>query len=258
MIDIKYSKKGTPYLWARDLYIKLKIEIPFDIWIDNITEYGFEDRVDYAKVKQTIIDEKGNESSIVDYAIELEMAKHISLIQKTDLGKKMRGYLISLDKKVNDGLLLTHQHVSALFEICKVLGYFSVQDFLEKEHYDVFSQPHNWWNYRARLFGYSADELKEMLRGMNKTYKNQRQALMHLKKYELIKRAAVDLFIAMGKSEEYAKNAAMFVEKIAMEIKPEIYDDRNISIDFKSEKEKATINKLQTVKSEKELLERFT
>jgi hypothetical protein len=173
------------------------------------------------------------------------------------LEKKMRSYLLSLDKKVSEGLLLTHQQVSALFEICKVLGYFSVQDFLEREHFEVFNQPQKWWNYRAKLFGHSAESLKKMLEAMNKKYKSQRQALMHLKKYELIKIAAIDLFIAMGKNEEYAKNAAMFVEKIALEIKPEIYDDRNTSIDFKSPKQIDTINKIKTVKIDKKILDKF-
>jgi phage anti-repressor protein len=257
MIDIKYSPKGTPYVWASSLYEKLEIKISFNNWIKQIIDFGYEERVDYAKVTQKGQNEAGEDIVISDYAIELEMAKHISIVQKTETGKKMRNYLISLDKKVSEGLLLTHQQVSALFEICKVLGYFSVQDFLEKEHYNVFNQPKTWWDYRAKLFGYSAAELKGMLEKMNKTYQSQRQALMHLKKYELIKRAAVDLFIAMGKNAEYAKNAAMFVEKIAMEIKPEIYDDRNTSIDFKTSQQKETIDKIKTVKEDKQLFEKF-
>lgn len=257
MIEIKYSKKGTPYVWASALYDRLEITIPFEDWIRNITEYGFEERVDYAKIRQIIQSENGQGEETYDYAIELEMAKHVSLLQKSDVGKKMRAYLISLDKKVSEGLLLTHQQVSALFEICKVLGYFSVQDFLEREHFNVFNQPQKWWEYRAKLFGYSADQLKDMLKAINKTYKSQRQALMHLKKYELIKRAAIDLFMAMGKNEEYAKNAAMFIEKIALEIKPEIYDDRNTSIEFKTKQQKETIKIIKTVKSDKQILDKF-
>lgn len=171
----------------------------------------------------------------------MDMAKHIAMIQKSPMGKQIRQYLMNLDKKVQDGAYLTHAQISVLFDLVKALGFFSIQAYLEKEHFNVFNKPTEWWAYRAKLFNYSTDQLKQMVKAINIKYESQRQALFHLDRYELIRMAIVDLLLAMGKSETYAKNVALFAKKIAKEIKPEVYDDRGLSLEFKDPQQIATL-----------------
>lgn len=253
-IEVSYSKKGTPFVYASDLRKKLEIQTPLSIWFPQMIDYGFIENEDYYRLR---ISEIGDIDLKYDWAVKLEMAKHIAMVQRTEKGKSIRKYLIYLDEKVQEGLLLNRKQISALFEICKVLGYFTVQKFLEREHYEFLDKPKNWWEYRANLFGYRAEDLKQMVEALGKKYKTQRQALFHIDKYELIRISTIDLFIAMGKSEGYSKNIAAFVEDIAKEIQPDIYNDEKLGIDFKTVNHHQTIEQIKNYKQKPVLFEKF-
>lgn len=240
MIQIHKTKKGTDYIYATDLYKSLEISATsFKMWLKESINLGFKESQDYYFLK-------GN-NSVTDCALHIEMAKHISLVQNTNKGRMLRQYLISLANKRSKGELLNTKQIIALLEIVKVLGYFSVQKKLEREHYKFYGKPMEWWSYRAKLLGYSTAELKDGLRALNIKYKSQRQALFHLDKYELIKRAAIDLFIALGKNEEYSKNIGALAKQMAKQMTKEIehsfYNDEG-PLNFKSEAEKNTISNI--------------
>ncbi|MFC6998023.1 antA/AntB antirepressor family protein [Rufibacter roseus] len=241
MLEIHYSQKGTPFVWASNLHSELNIETPLRVWFPRMIDYGFELNQDYSEHNLEVVTSRGGKSIKRDWAVQLDMAKHIAMVQKSEMGKRVRQHLMDLDKKVQDGAYLTHAQISVLFDVVKALGFFSVQAYLEKEHFTVFNKPTEWWAYRAKLFNHNADQLKEMVKAIGIKYESQRQALFHLDRYELIRMAIVDLLIAMGKTETYAKNVALFAKQIAKEIKPEVYDDRGLVIDFKTPKQAETI-----------------
>lgn len=257
MIKVNYSPKGTAYVWASDLHSELEISTPLSTWFLRMVEYGFTENQDFSQHNKNVSLVQGGFNVKKDWAVQIDMAKHIAMMQRTKQGKAIREYLLGLDKKVEEGMLLTHAQMAALFDICRVMGFFSVQVFFEKEHFDsAFANKHDrWWKERARLFGYTADDLKEMMEAVGKKYKNQRQAMMNIDKYELIKIGVYDMFLAMGKSAEYALNVSQFAKSIAEEIKPDIYDDRNMSIDFKSSKQKDIIQDIKQYKTSSTLIE---
>lgn len=258
MIEIGYSKKGTPYVWASALHQELNIGIPLSMWFPRMIDYGFVENQDFSSHHNFVMTANNMKKQKFDWAVHIDMAKHIAMIQRTERGKALRQYLLNLDNKVQEGKLLDHQQLSVLFDLCRVFGFFSVQEYLELEHYAGFDDKHeNWWKYRARILGNPTADLKEMMKAIGKKYQNQRQALFHIDKYELIKRATFDLFKAMGKSDDFAKNVGVFAKQIATELKPEIYDDRNMSIDFKTDKQKETINRIHNRNEVNGLLEKF-
>lgn len=261
MINIHFSAKGTPYVWANELHIEMEIQEPLVSWFTNIINYGFKENIDYScHHKHILLDDGVNTYIEYKWAIKLEVAKTITIIQNSNRGRIVRENLISLENKVQEGKLLNHEQILALMDLCKVLGYFTVQKYVEKEHFDVFqlvNQPLGWWTYRARLFGTSAKELKEMLAGLGVTYKNQRSALMKIDKYELVRIATVDLFIAMGKSENYALNVGQLSKQFAKELKIIITNDEGDAIDFKSDEEKDIIKQLHSHKNQPALLNKF-
>lgn len=258
MIDIYHSKKGTPYVWASELHKELNIGIPLSQWFPRMIEYGFTKNQDYSQHNKIVKLVQGESKMKYDWAVQIDMAKHIAMIQQTERGKALRYYLLNLDSKVQEGKLLNYQQISVLFDLCRVFGLFSIQEYLESEHYAVFEDKHeNWWKYRARILGQSTADLKGMMKVIGKKYQSQRQALFHIDKYELIKRATFDLFKAMGKSDEYAKNVGDFAKQIATELKPEIYDDRKMSINFKTDKQKKTINQIHNRTKVNGLLDKF-
>ncbi len=241
MLEISYTKKGTPFVWASNLHQELQIETPLRVWFPRMIDFGFELNQDYSEHNSEITTIRGGKSLKRDWGVHLDMAKHIAMVQKSEMGKRVRQHLMDQDKKVQDGAYLTHAQISVLFDLVKALGFFSIQAYLEKEHFNVFNKPTEWWAYRAKLFNYSTDQLQEMVKAIDVKYVNQRQAMFHLDRFELIRMAIVDLLIAMGKSETYAKNVALFAKKIAKEIKPEVYDDRGLSLEFKNPQQIATI-----------------
>lgn len=224
-------------------------------WFSHMTGYGFVLNEDYSYHTKLVALPNGGHSEKKDWAIQLDMAKHIAMIQRTDKGKALRDYLLRLDKEVNEGARLNHLQISALFDLCKVMGFFSVQNMLQREHFEFMERPKNWWDYRAKLFGYSKKQLQDMMHAIGKRYTSERQALLHLKKHELIRQATIDLFIAMGKSTIYAKNMGSFIETIAKEIKPEIYNDNGLLLDFKSPAQIKTISLLQNRNDRSKLLD---
>lgn len=84
---------------ARDLHEKLNISTRFNDWFPRMCEYGFSEGVDfYSKMSKT--SEVGGRPA-TDYNISIEMAKEICMLQRTPEGKKVRLYLIKLEKAWN-------------------------------------------------------------------------------------------------------------------------------------------------------------
>lgn len=248
-IRVYYSPKGTPYIWASALHSELEISTPLSKWFPRMIEYGFVENQDFSQHDKKVQLAQGGYKVKHEWAIQLDMAKQIAMLQRTEKGRLIRQQLIDLDKKVNTGALLSHTQLSALFDLCQILGYFTIQEYAERKHYDFFNNPKEWWSYRADVFGFSKKDLQEMIEGLGEKYRSQRQVLMKIDKYELINISVVDLLMAMGRTEEYAKNVGKFAKNIAKQIKPHIYDDTDMTIDFKSPDEKEIISKVKDSKS---------
>ncbi|GAC1302805.1 MAG: phage antirepressor Ant [Mucilaginibacter sp.] len=261
MISVHFSNTDLPFVWASDLHTLLEIKTKLSTWFPRMIEYGFEEDKDYMRRHKNVPSAGTIEKDSFDWAITIEMAKHIAMMQKTPKGKEIRDYLLNLDKKVTDGEFLNQQQIMALFDICKVMGYFSVQEYFEREHYEkIFKESSvNWWEERARLFGYTAQELQKALADLGVKYKNQRQAIYKLDRNDLIRIGVVDLFRSMGKSKAYALNVGNIAKIISKELKPFIYNDINTAIDFKSEEQTLIITDLKNYKSVGSgILQKFT
>ncbi|MGF7037347.1 antA/AntB antirepressor family protein [Mucilaginibacter lappiensis] len=260
MIDVYYSPKGTPYVMGSDLHEELQIKTPLRKWFPSMIEYGFVENQDFSQMDKKVHLDQGGNTVRKDWAVTVEMAKHIAMVQKTAQGKITRDYLLQLDQKVNDGEYLNQGQILALMDICKVMGYFSVQDFFEKEHYEKIFKGTGaeWWERRASLFGYSAADLKKALLDIGEKYKNQKQALFKTDRLELIRRGVVDMFIVMGKSVAFAKNVGNIAKTMSEKLELEIYNDLDTSIDFKSEEQKLIVTDLKNYATDSALFKRFT
>ena len=87
-------------LSARDLHEFLGIGTEFRKWFPRMTEYGFNENIDYQRVYQKC-PTLGGEQEKVDYQITIEMAKEIAMLQRNEKGKQARQYFIELEKKWN-------------------------------------------------------------------------------------------------------------------------------------------------------------
>ena len=94
------NQDGELLVSARDLHKGLNISERFSAWFNRMLQYGFDENVDYVgcKVFNTLANQE-----LQDYAVKLDMAKEICMVQRNELGKQFRRYFIECEKQ-----LMTH------------------------------------------------------------------------------------------------------------------------------------------------------
>lgn len=93
------TKDGKQLVSARELHDFLEIKTDFRKWFPRMCEYGFVKNVDYTPVKFV---HPMNLQECTDYAISIDMAKELSMIQRTEKGKQARLYFIECEKKLKE------------------------------------------------------------------------------------------------------------------------------------------------------------
>lgn len=98
IIEVKHNEDRQT-VSARSLWEWLEVETPFRIWFPRMCEYGFVDSVDYTPY---IFVHPQNKQETTDYQLTIDMAKELSMLQRSDKGKQARLYFLELEKKWND------------------------------------------------------------------------------------------------------------------------------------------------------------
>lgn len=88
------EQDGKQAVSARELHLFLEIETRFDIWIKRMLEYGFEENKDF----ETCTFLNASNQTVTDYALTLDCAKEISMIQRSEKGKEARQYFLDCEK----------------------------------------------------------------------------------------------------------------------------------------------------------------
>ena len=97
LIKVNYEDE-KPVVSARELHEFLNLGTHFKDWFPRMTEYGFIESVDYTPL---IFEHPQNGQPTKDYAITVEMAKEICMLQRNEKGKQARTYFINLEKQWN-------------------------------------------------------------------------------------------------------------------------------------------------------------
>jgi phage anti-repressor protein len=220
MLNVTKNASGQSVVSARELYAFLEVQTKFNDWISRMFEYGFSENQDYILVTQKRVTNNPKNPYTIekDYAVTLDCAKGIAMLQRTEKGKQARAYFISLDNQVEAGKLLDAQQINNLINLCVYFGVFEYRQEAQNAHMGKFEEAWQYWQAHAKALGYTKDSLKEALACVNKKYANIQTALMQLDKPALIEKAIYDLLCALGKTSEYALNVA----KIARDIAPNI------------------------------------
>jgi len=100
LITINYNGENQTVL-GRELHEFLEVGTQYTKWFDRMCEYGFTEITDFVAISQKRLTAQGNETTYNDHQMTVEMAKEISMIQRSDKGKLARQYFIELEKKWN-------------------------------------------------------------------------------------------------------------------------------------------------------------
>ena len=90
------ENNGTQAVSARELHKFLEVTERFSYWFERQLPYGFTEGADYVGCKEfnTLANQE-----LTDYALTLDCAKEISMIQRSERGKQAREYFIACEKK---------------------------------------------------------------------------------------------------------------------------------------------------------------
>lgn len=92
------ERDGKQLVSARELHEFLEVKTGLVLWCQRMFDYGLKENVDYITFKsESII----NQTVVVnDYALTLDAAKEISMLQRTEKGREARLYFIECEKKL--------------------------------------------------------------------------------------------------------------------------------------------------------------
>lgn len=91
------EKDGRKVVSARELHSFLEAKERFSAWIERQMQYGFNENIDFVgcKVFNTLANQE-----LDDYALTIDCAKEISMVQRSEKGKQARLYFIECEKQL--------------------------------------------------------------------------------------------------------------------------------------------------------------
>lgn len=104
LIKVTTDDNDEQLVSGRELHEFLEVGTPYKKWFDRMSEYGFAENVDFTVLDKNVHDDTsfGGKRKITDHAIKLDMAKEISMIQRSEKGKQARQYFIRIEKVWNN------------------------------------------------------------------------------------------------------------------------------------------------------------
>ena len=99
LIKITTSENGEQLVSGRELHKFLEVTERYSNWFERMMKYGFTENVDFVgcKVFNTLANQE-----LQDHAMTLDMAKEISMIQRSEKGKQARQYFIQVEKEYKE------------------------------------------------------------------------------------------------------------------------------------------------------------
>lgn len=87
---------------GRALHFALQIRSQYRDWMRRMCEYGFEENVDFIAIAQKKATAQGNESVMKNQLLTIDMAKEICMIQRSEIGRRIRKYFIDCEKQLKE------------------------------------------------------------------------------------------------------------------------------------------------------------
>lgn len=95
LIKVTTNADGDQLVSGRELHKFLEVATEYKDWFPRMIKYGFVEDVDFS----AILSESTGGRPKQDQALTLDMAKEISMIQRSEKGKQARQYFIKVEKE---------------------------------------------------------------------------------------------------------------------------------------------------------------
>jgi len=102
LIKVFENENNEPLCSGRELHEFLEVKEKYYQWFPRMVEYGFTENVDFTVAQNSATESTGFlgiGNPKVDHALTLDMAKEISMIQRSAKGKQARQYFIEVEKR---------------------------------------------------------------------------------------------------------------------------------------------------------------
>lgn len=98
------EQNGNQAVSMKDLYTFLEVRENWTDWTKRMLGYGFDENVDYEAVSVFRQHPNGiGGTTVKDYALTLDCAKEIAMLQRSERGKMARQYFIECEKQLRSG-----------------------------------------------------------------------------------------------------------------------------------------------------------
>ncbi|MGO3084235.1 antA/AntB antirepressor family protein [Ancrocorticia populi] len=101
---------GVQAVIGRDLHAFLEIGKDYSTWFKDMCQYGFSAGQDFSPISGNI---NGAGRPRTEHIVSLDMAKEISMIQRTEKGKQARAYFLECERKAKQPAALSGPELMA-------------------------------------------------------------------------------------------------------------------------------------------------
>lgn len=106
------DNEGVQAVMGRELHKFLEVGAEYRHWFPRMVAYGFEEGKDYA-VKNDRTPSPAGMKDRANHIVSLDMAKEISMIQRTEKGKQARQYFIECERRAKQPAALSGPELMA-------------------------------------------------------------------------------------------------------------------------------------------------
>lgn len=101
LIKVHYDNADRPTVSGRELHEALEVKTAYKDWFPRMCEYGFSEDIDYARCSNLSSENQHGGQNKIDHQLTIPMAKELCMLQRTDKGKQMRQYFITVEEQWN-------------------------------------------------------------------------------------------------------------------------------------------------------------
>ena len=100
LVKINYSGGDRPTVSGRELHQALQIGTKYADWFKRMCDYGFAEGIDFTTCFSNLGSEMHGGQNKVDHQLTINMAKELCMIQRSDIGKRVRQYFLQVGLQI--------------------------------------------------------------------------------------------------------------------------------------------------------------